>query len=122
MKRLIVIIFFFIANTVIAQNKADKEMADKAFAQKDYVTAAYYYDKALKNGTASSQGTVPYFSTRQNKDQDDGEVSYITYRAAESYRLYQNLIQAEIWYKQAVDSYEAANPLARYWYAVCLRS
>ena len=122
MKRLIFIIFFFIANTVIAQNKADKEKADKAFAEKDYVTAAYYYDKALQNGTASSQGTVPYFSTRQNKDQDDGEVSYITYRAAESYRLYQNLIQAEIWYKQAVDSYEATNPLARYWYAVCLRS
>lgn len=122
MKKLIVIILFFIANTVAAQSKADEDRADKAFAEKDYVTAAYYYERSLQNATATTQGTVPYFSTRQNVYQDDKQASHIIYQLAESYRLYQNIIQAEGWYKQVVSNYEAAYPLARYWYAVCLRA
>jgi OOP family OmpA-OmpF porin len=122
MKKLIFVLFFFMAGAAIAQNKAYKVRADKAYADKDYVTAAYYYDKALQNGTTTSQGTVPYFSTRQNKHQHQKEVAYITYRLAESYRLYQNLIQAEGWYKQVVDQYGSAYPLASLWYAICLRS
>lgn len=122
MKQLLFILFILIANTVAAQTRADKERADKAFAEKDYVTAAYYYERSLQNATATTQGTVPYFSTRQNVYQDEKQTSYIIYHLAESYRLYHDLTQAESWYKQVVNNYEAENPLARYWYAVCLRS
>ena len=122
MKKLFLILFCFIATVSMAQNRSYKLRGDKAYAEKDYVTAAYYYDKALENGTTTTQGTVPYFSTRQNKDHKSAEVGYITYHLAESYRLYHNLIEAEGWYRQLVEDYEVQYPLSRLWYAVCLRS
>jgi OOP family OmpA-OmpF porin len=94
MKKLTFILFFLMANAALAQNRDFKKRADAAYGEKDYVTAAYYYDKALQNGTASSQGTVPYFSVRQNKNSKQTEVGDITWHLAESYRLYQNFTQA----------------------------
>ncbi|WP_448701514.1 OmpA family protein [Mucilaginibacter sp. AW1-3] len=122
MKRRLLILFLFIAQIAAAQNKAFKERADKAFDEKDYVTAAYYYDKALENKTSTTQGTVPYFSTRQNVYENEKMAGEITYRLAESYRLYHNLLQAELWYRYVIDKYVTVYPLSRYWYAVCLRS
>jgi outer membrane protein OmpA-like peptidoglycan-associated protein/tetratricopeptide (TPR) repeat protein len=122
MKKFIPLIFFFIANIGLAQNRTYRLRADQAYADKDYVTAAYYYDKALQGGTITTQGTVPYFSTPKNKKPRAAEVAYITYRLAESYRLYQNLTLAEESYKQVVDNYLSIYPMARFWYAICLRS
>jgi len=122
MKKRFLIFFVFIAQAVLAQNKAFKERADKAFEEKDYVTAAYYYDKALENKTSTTQGTVPYFSTRQNVYEDEKMAGYIIYHLAESYRLYHNLLQAEPWYRYVIDKYVNEYPLSHYWYAVCLRS
>jgi OOP family OmpA-OmpF porin len=122
MKKLTLILLLFITSTSLAQNRQYRLRADKAYTQKDYITAAYYYDKALENGTTTTQGTVPYFSTRQNKHHKTAELAYITYRLAESYRLYQNTGLAEKWYGETVNKYDALYPVARLWYAVCLRS
>jgi len=121
MKRLLFAFFLFFAEAVIAQTKAYREAADKAFADKDYYTSAFYYDKALKGDSIPSQGTVPYFSIRGNKLTDQ-DIAYLTYQLAESYRLYHDLTLAKPNYQQVADSYGSAYPLARYWYAVSLRA
>lgn len=122
MKKLTSIIFFFVTINALAQNAAFVARADKAYASKDYVTAAYYYTKSLQNGTTTSQGTVPYFSVRQSKRQRPAQTAYLTYRLAESYRIYQNYTLAESNYAQVVEKYESTYKLARLWYAVCLRA
>jgi outer membrane protein OmpA-like peptidoglycan-associated protein/tetratricopeptide (TPR) repeat protein len=111
------------ANIATAQVKAYKDMGDKAYTAKDYYTAAYYYDKAIQEKSTSSSGTaVPYFSSRLTKKQQEQQMGQLSYRLAESYRNYRNFIQAELWYKQVIEKYEASYPMARLWYAVCLRS
>jgi OOP family OmpA-OmpF porin len=122
MKKLLFVVFFFMVNAVVAQNRSYKLKADKAYDAQDYITAAYYYDKALQNGTTTTQGTVPYFSTQQNKQQHPAEVAYVVYRLAEAYRLYHNLTMAQKWYAEAVDKYSSTYPDARFWYAICLRA
>lgn len=103
-----------------AQNKLFVQRADQAFAQKDYVSAAYYYDKALGDETATPVGKVPFFSAKKRKTKDG--VADVMYRMAESYRLEQNYVFAAKWYGQVVEQHEAAYPLARLWYGVCLRA
>lgn len=122
MKKLTFILFFFITASALAQTRAFVVRADRAYAAKDYVTAAYYYNKALQNGTTTAQGTVPYFSVRQNKRQKFTQVGYINYRLGESYRFYHNYTLAEQHYARVVEKYEATYPLARLWYATCLRA
>ena len=123
MKRIALLIIFLMARTAFCQVKAYKDMGDKAFADKDFYTAAYYYDKALQDKSSSSEGTaVPYFSSRLSKAEHDKAVGQINYRLAESYRSYHNYLQAESWYKQVADKYGDAFPDARLWYGVCLRA
>jgi OOP family OmpA-OmpF porin len=122
MKTLTAIILFFVATNALAQNTAFIARADKAYASRDYVTAAYYYTKSLQNGTTTSQGTVPYFSVRQSKRQRPAQIAYLTYRLAEAYRISLNYTLAESNYAQVVEKYESTYPLARLWYAVCLRA
>jgi len=119
MKTYILILFLCLAQAATAQNKTFKARAEKAFAEKDYVTAAYYYDKALQNGAMTSQGKIPYFSVKQGTD--SVAVTEVRYKLAESYRLYQNYAQAEGLYKKVLDAYESTYPMARLWYGVCLR-
>ena len=122
MKRvLLALLLLFTVQVCFAQNKA-RVRADKAFADKDYITAAYYYDKALDNAETNTAGSVPYFSTPNGKTPAAEDAAYTTYQLAESYRLYQNFLQAEKWYKVVAESYEATYPLGRFWYGVCLRT
>ncbi|MBW4891697.1 OmpA family protein [Mucilaginibacter sp. HMF5004] len=123
MKTLSLVLFIFVTNIALGQVKAYKDMGDKAYKSKDYYTAAYYYDKAMQEKSTSSAGTaVPYFSSRLTKKQQEQQMGQLSYRLAESYRLYHNYVQAEGWYKQVTEKYEQTYPLARFWYAVCLRS
>jgi outer membrane protein OmpA-like peptidoglycan-associated protein/tetratricopeptide (TPR) repeat protein len=123
MKKLSFVLLILIANMAMGQVKAYKDMADKAYAGKDYYTAAYYYDKAIQEKSTSSKGTVvPYFSSRLTKKQQEQQMAQLSYRLAESYRNYHNYVQAEGWYKQVIEKYDEAYPLAHLWYAICLRS
>jgi len=119
MKIYLLILSLCLPQIAAAQNKTFKVRADKAFAEMDYVTAAYYYDKALENGALTAAGKVPYFSTKNRVDSSG--VNELRYQLAESYRLYQNYTMAETLYKQVVEANESDYPLARLWYGLCLR-
>lgn len=120
MKNYILIFFVCMAQLGLAQNKIFVKRADEAFAHKDYVTAAYYYDKALGDETATAIGKVPYFSAKRHKAKDG--IADVTYRMAESYRLEQNYAFAAKWYRKVMEQHEQAYPLARMWYGDCLRA
>lgn len=123
MKKLSFVVLIFVTHFAMGQVKAYKDMGDKAFAGKDYYTAAYYYDKALQEKSTSSKGTaVPYFSSRLSKKQQEAQMAQLHYRLAESYRNYRNYLQAEGWYKMVAQDNEESYPLARLWYGVCLRA
>lgn len=116
----ILLVFLCLTQAAAGQNKTFKARAEKAFAEKDYVTAAYYYDQALEQGSTTQQGMVPYFSQKQGMD--SAGVNEVRYQLAESYRLYQNYQLAEGWYKQVMEGSESNYPLARLWYGSCLRA
>lgn len=120
MKNYILILFLCFCQVSFAQNKTFVKRADEAFAQKDYVTAAYYYDKALGEETTTTTGKVPYFSVKRHKAKDG--IADVTYRMAESYRLEQNYVFAAKGYKQVMEKHEQAYPQARLWYGDCLRA
>ena len=118
-KTYLIILLLCLAQIATAQNKIFKLRADKAFFEKDYVTAAYYYDQALNNGASTGEGKVPYFSVKHRSD--SAALIQVRYQLAESYRLYQNYTLAEGQYKKVIEERESIYPLARLWYGICLR-
>jgi outer membrane protein OmpA-like peptidoglycan-associated protein len=114
-----------LASGVHAQFVADyKRTADGFFARQDYYSAAQYYVKALDNKPFQQPGFYPY-ATDVNKHPSKAsrmnEYKDLVYRLAESYRHYNDFVSASKWYEQATQ-FSASYPLARYWYAVCLRA
>ncbi len=124
MKNLFLLISsFFIFTGAFAQYNNFKALGDKAFKDKNYYEAAYYY-KSAADGMKALPTDVPFYSSgKTTKRQIKAERPYICYQLAESYRLYQNYAEAEEWYhKILTENYELAYPLARLWYGVCLRT
>ena len=114
-------------------SKAQNVLADgnKYFAQGKYYEAANCYEKVLGINRASLdkvQGFTPYshkkFSSKKSLSNATPSFNReeVIYKLAESYRLYTNFEQAQIYYKKLVDSSKANFPLKKYWYAICLRS
>ncbi|MEN0095837.1 MAG: OmpA family protein [Pedobacter sp.] len=103
-----------------------KALADRAFKNRDYYEAAYYYKKVAEGMKMTSHVEVPFQGAPSTKPEKNGTVAdrlYIAYQLAESYRLYENYIEAEPWYDQVLNQNgEAGYPLARLWYGVCLRA
>ncbi len=114
---------FFIFTDVLAQYTELKTLGDKEFKNKNYYSAAYYYKKA-EDTDHSQPDKIPFYSGGKiSKDKIKAERPYIVYQLAESYRLYQNYTEAEVWYnKLLTENYGQNYPLARLWYGVCLRA
>ncbi len=111
---------FFLKAQLITDYKV---LGDKAFANKDYYAASVYYQKVTKdepNGAEAkpfSGHNVHYKRARSYNKAD------LYFRLAESYRLFQNFINAEPWYYRLLDEPEAKQyPLAKLWYGICLRA
>jgi len=105
-----------------AQYSTFKSLADKAFKNKNYYEAAYYY-KQIAEGKKSLRAKIPFYSgDKTTKEQISESRPYIYYQLAESYRLYQNYTEAEKWYEVVVENWESDYPLTRLWYGVCLRA
>ena len=105
-----------------AQYSTFKGLADKAFENKNYDEAAYYY-KQIAEGKISFRAKIPFYSgSKSTKEQISAERPYIYYRLAESCRLYQNYPEAEKWYEVVAENWESDYPLTRLWYGVCLRA
>jgi OOP family OmpA-OmpF porin len=99
-------------------------LGDKAFKNKDYYEAAFYYKKAADGLNLTKKVQIPYQGVgRTNKKASAPDRAYVCYMLAESYRLYENYMEAEGWYYNVInENYEAKYPLARLWYGVCLRA
>lgn len=122
MRSILFIIFSILVSTQVSAQYYHFEAAgDKAFKNKQYDNAAYYYSKAIES--YSSQPLVPFYSAgntgkRRLKDQRP----YLYYQIAESYRFCQSYRQAGEWYDKLItENYEPHYPLSRLWYAVCLK-
>ncbi|MFD0751855.1 OmpA family protein [Mucilaginibacter calamicampi] len=119
----IIMLLFYGAGAQV--NTSPKALGDKAFKNKDYYEAAFYYKKAATGMNLISEKQVPYQpgSKISKKDASNVDQEYVSYQLAESYRLYQNYLEAEPWYYKVLnDNYESQYPLARLWYGVCLRA
>ena len=124
------IILLWSINVVHAQLVYDyRRTADVYYNAKDYYSAAQYYSKALGTYKSPPLHVLPYAvnggvnaapKERSNKIKD---YETVVYRLAESYRQYNDFGNAEIYYGQTVGyNNNAAFPLARFWYGVCLRA
>jgi len=120
MKNYALLLILFLAQNALGQNNTFKLRADQAFEEKDYSTAAFYYNKAIAVGTTAAQGKVPYFSGKQKNGK--AAVAFVQYRLAESWRLSKNYKLAEEFYRKTVENNEVEYPWARYWFGVCLRA
>lgn len=126
MKKLILTTFilFFVIAAYAQLAVSNKTLGDNSFKNKDYYAAAYYYKKATESIVDAHGKSLPYRS--QLKDQatpkDIGRAE-IYYMLAESYRMYENYLEAEPWYYKVItENFESKYPLARLWYGVCLRA
>ncbi|RFZ90308.1 hypothetical protein D0C36_21150 [Mucilaginibacter conchicola] len=129
MKKLITILLLTAAIAPArAQYSKDnpRGLADKAFNNKDYYEAAYYYRKAAEGMSLVTQQSIPYSGGGKTAKVKEGKVSdraYISFQLGESYRGYENYLEAEPWYYRVLEEgNEAQFPLARLWYGVCLRA
>ena len=101
-----------------------KALADKAFNNKDYYEAAFYYNKIAAGMQLTKQNEVPFQTViKKPKKSKPADRLMISYDLAESYRLYQNYLEAEPWYNKVItENADAQYPLARLWYGTCLRA
>ncbi|AMR30556.1 hypothetical protein A0256_03515 [Mucilaginibacter sp. PAMC 26640] len=114
-----------ITSVVNAQYKENpRGLGDKAFANKDYYEAAFYYRKAAEGLSLVTNEAIPYnASSKGGKKGKPEDRAYVAFQLAESYRLYENYLEAEPWYFKVLnENYEAQYPLTRLWYGVCLRA
>jgi len=126
MKKLILTAFalFVVAAAYAQLSVSNKTLADNSFKNKDYYAAAYYYKKATESLPGAHEKALPYRS--QLKEQvaaKDAARIDIYYKLGESYRMYENYLEAEPWYyKVLTENFESKYPLVRLWYGVCLRA
>lgn len=126
-KLLFTILILIVFKAVNAQYTKDnpKAYGDRAFHNKDYYEAAFYYKKAADGLSLTVLQAIPYQAgektTKKIGKKEDR--AYISFQLAESYRLYENYQLAEGWYYKVItDGFETQYPLARLWYGVCLRA
>lgn len=126
MKKLIFLVFLLnLFSNADAQYKATPLIfADKAFKDGNYYEAAYYYKKAADGLDLVNHRTIPYRSKGNIESRNKAvDPVYLAYQLGESYRLYDNYLEAEGNYKRVLDSTAGQRyPLARLWYGVCLRA
>ncbi|GAA4339796.1 OmpA family protein [Mucilaginibacter gynuensis] len=125
-KLLLTICISSMLSAAFAQYGGDdtKTLGDRAFRNKDYFEAAFYYKKAATGMNMLTQAAIPYHATQKNEKKGKVEDrAYISFQLAESYRLYENYLEAEGWYNKVLtEGAEAKYPLAKLWYGVCLRA
>jgi len=121
---ILILILFKGANAQYSKDNP-KVYGDKAFNNKDYYEAAFYYKRAAEGLSLTLVQAIPYHAGERTtkKPTKKEDRAYISFQLAESYRLYENYQEAEGWYLKVIDeNLNAQYPLARLWYGVCLRA
>lgn len=104
-----------------------KRQGDQFFSEKNYYAAGVYYQKAL-NLLPDTTGQTYFFPYAQNgnfgrkEEKDAKQYQYLVYRLGEAFRNYKDYKSAEEWYEKVLQFKNNDFPLARLWYAVCLRA
>lgn len=118
------LVIFFSSSIVLGQGKSDYlRLGDNEFEAKNYYTAAQYYLRVFDQYSDSSTTAYPYsrYSTLNTTKYLDQYLT-VMYKLANSYRLYNDYLNAEKWYAKinllAVEQF----PLSRLWYGVSLRA
>ncbi len=139
MKRIIALSFlFFITAASFAQGKREyTEYGDAAYKNGDYKTAVAYYLKVVNKGTSINY-THPYeiksYTPSHKKSKvnlsitkdtitivsSDPSEQYVIHQIADCYRLNHDYVNAEIWFKKAIDNTPNAYPYERFWYGDAL--
>ena len=126
MKKITTLLLVLICHAASAQYERNyKAEGDKSFHNKDYYEAAHFYLKAAEGMKLIKGVELPYnvSNTGPAKTQKVSDKLYISYQLADSYRLYENYIEAEPWYYQVINEDQVTTyPLARLWYGICLRA
>lgn len=146
-KSLLTLICFVVVSGVFAQSKKIWiEIADNAYAKKDYATAAVYYAKVLDDTTVLRNYVLPYeaqlvnlkmkslfkvpelkvskrkdsTNTAKENIQGSSKFDFIMYRLAQSYRLNYDYPHAVEQFKKCVE--RKVYPDAPYYYGLSLMS
>lgn len=98
--------------------------ADNYYKQADYYSASQYYEKYLGlNGAKNQDGYNPYaIAIKDPKSKKPEGRQPALYHLAESYRQLNYPVKAAAYYKQVIAMDSTRYPLARYHYAVSLRT
>ena len=102
-------------------------LGDKAFVEKDYYTAANYYEKYLGIIPPDAAGFRPYAPEKvpnRKRHADQSIPTHVLYQLAESLRMLHDYANAEQWYSKtmAQDARHTLYPVAPYWHGVTLRA
>ncbi len=100
---------------------------DAYYANQKYYAAGVYYQKALNllPDTSGKTYFYPYAfngSVDKKQEKDAKKYQQLVYKLGESFRKYKDYKSAEKWYAKALKFKNNTFPLARLWYAVCLRA
>lgn len=144
-KKIIVLLFLFLTSLVFSQSKKVwLDLADDAYAKRDYANAAIYYAKVLDDTTVLRNYVIPYepqlvnlkmpslfkvpeLAVTRKKDSiniikedlvQSSKYDFILYRLAQSYRLNYDYSHAADAYKVCVDRKVYKD--AGYYYGICL--
>jgi outer membrane protein OmpA-like peptidoglycan-associated protein len=111
---------------LLAQSAKNMEKkADLNFKNKNYYNAAILYSVLLNESpiAESSESLVypvlTYSKTTIHKIKESGK-NRVTYKLAESYRLYNHYKEAATQYQQYISTRDTQFPLAELWYGYCL--
>ncbi|SMO67893.1 OmpA family protein [Solitalea koreensis] len=104
-----------------------QKLGDKFFAEGNYYAASQLYAKLLNTSEQDKTQNLritPYRVQTSSLPKNNAKNQIIlTYKLAESLRLYNNYMDAEKWYEVVVSSNMDKNfPYARLWYGVTLRA
>ncbi|MES2808073.1 MAG: OmpA family protein [Bacteroidota bacterium] len=118
------ITLFFVIAAYAQLDVSNKTLGDNAYKNKDYYAAAYFYKKVTDNVPGAQEKALPYRSQIKDKVKPkDVNRLEVYYMLAESYRGYENYLEAEPWYYKVItEGAEAKYPLVHLWYGVCLRA
>jgi outer membrane protein OmpA-like peptidoglycan-associated protein len=99
--------------------------ADESFKNKNYYNAAILYSTILYETPISESSESLVYPTQSYTKSPihkikESSINRVTYKLAESYRLYEHYQDAAIQYQQYIASKDGQYPLAELWYGYCL--
>ncbi|MEI6087339.1 MAG: OmpA family protein [Bacteroidota bacterium] len=99
--------------------------ADESFKNKDYYNAAILYSTILYETPISESSESLVYPTQSYSKSPihkikESSINRVTYKLADSYRLYEHYQDAATQYQQYISSKDGQYPLAELWYGYCL--